>query len=144
MSKENVEIVRAVLAAPGVDLAGALRSDEQFDAFRVSAQSMLSEHLECYASVLGTQERYEGIDGLRTLWITWVEPWTSYRTEIEDLIELDDRVLALVRDYGRRDELTAEVTLIGASMWTFDGGKIKSATFYADRKEALEAAGLSE
>jgi hypothetical protein len=30
--------------------------------------------------------------------------------------------------------------MIGAAIWTFEGGKIKRATFY----EALEAAGLRE
>jgi SnoaL-like protein len=144
MSQENVEIVRALIGAPGVNLADALRSDEQFDVLRKLARPVICEDFECYASVVGTQERYEGIDGLRELWLTWVEPWASYRTETEALIDLDDRVLALVRDFGRRDGMTDEVMLIGATIWTFEGGKIKRATFYVNRNDALEAAGLSE
>jgi hypothetical protein len=144
MSQENVEVVRALIPPPDVDIAEVLRSDELFDALVELAKPVIHDEFECYAMVVGTQERYEGTDGLRQLWLTWVEPWESYRTEIEDLIDLDDRVLALVRDYGKRDEMTAEVMLIGAAIWTLDEGKVTSATFFGTRTEALEAAGLGE
>jgi hypothetical protein len=144
MSQDNVEIVRALIPPPDVNLAEVLRSDELFDALGELARPVIREDFECNVMVVGAQERYEGIDGLRKAWLTWVEPWASYRTEIEDLIDLDDRVLALMRDFGRREEMTAEVMLIGAAIWTVEGGKVKRATFYADRNEALAAAGLEE
>ncbi len=61
-----------------------------------------------------------------------------------ELVDLGDRVLALVHDYGRRDGMSAEVALPGGTIWTFEQGKVKHAAFYPDRHEALEAAGLSE
>ncbi len=145
MSEENVEILRALLPSPDADIAEILRSDQVFDALRESVEPLSHPDFECrLIGVLGAEESYAGIDGLRAAWLIWVEPWASYRTEIDELIDLDDRVLALMRDHGRREGMTAEVELFGATIWIFEGGKVREARFYGSRDMALEAVGLRQ
>jgi ketosteroid isomerase-like protein len=76
------------------------------------------------------------------LWLEWLTPWQSYRSELEEVIDLGDDVLALVRDFGRRAEETGEVAIASAAVWTMRDGKVVQITFYADRSTALEAMGL--
>jgi ketosteroid isomerase-like protein len=87
---------------------------------------------------------YHGLEGFIQSWRDWLEPWASYRTEVEDLIDLDDRVLVLVRARGRRADTEAEVEAHAASIWTVRDGRVAQLETYANRAEALEAAGLSD
>jgi ketosteroid isomerase-like protein len=50
----------------------------------------------------------------------------------------------LVRDYGRRAGMSAEISVLGAAVWTVRDGKIARVRFYPDRAEALQAVGLQE
>jgi hypothetical protein len=59
-----------------------------------------------------------GLKGLKAGWADWLEPWESYRTEIEDVIDAGDDVVVLVCDYGRRPGMTVEVSVRGAAGWT--------------------------
>ena len=143
MSRENVEVVRALQPEPDVDIATLFR-DEAVAERAIQALAPLFVHdFEATATILEPR-RYTGVEGLRTLWLEWLEPWESYRAEIEDVIDAGDDVVVLTRDYGRRAGMTAEVSVLGAAVWTFREGKIARASFYADREEALEAVGLSE
>jgi ketosteroid isomerase-like protein len=88
---------------------------------------------------------YPGLDGLRACWRDWLAPWASYRTEIEELIDVGERVVVIARDYGRREAGAAEVEQRNAAVWTVRDGRIVRAEFYAgDRTEALAAVGLAE
>jgi len=88
--------------------------------------------------------RHRGLEGLRAVWLEWLEPWESYRVEIEELIDAGTDVIVLTRDYGRRPGMTAEVSILAAAVWTMQEGKVARANFYPDRAAALEAAGLQE
>ncbi len=85
-----------------------------------------------------------GVRGLWQSWIDWLAPWESYRTEIEELIPAGDRVLALVRDFGRRRDMDTEVEMLGSAVWTVREGRIARAEFFTDRARAFETAGLPE
>jgi hypothetical protein len=144
MSRENVKLVRALQPAPGVDIAALMRNDAVFAALAAGVAPVLSDEFEAVTVMPTGRERYRGIDGLRAAWLDWLEPWESYRTEIQDAVDAGERVLLLTRDYGRRHGSAAEVVLAGAAVWTLRDAKIVSAQFYADRAEALAAVGLSE
>ena len=94
--------------------------------------------------VPGTERTYTGLDGLRVAWLGWMEPWLTYRTEIEQALDAGDRVLMLVQDYGRLEEAAEEVKVDGSGVWTIGDGKIVRAEFFAYRSEAFKAAGLEE
>jgi ketosteroid isomerase-like protein len=144
MSQENVELVKAMIPASGVDLAGLFRSDASAG-MRNAAGPLVTEDFESVMVFPGqTRRTYSGLDGLRQNWLDWLEPWATYRTEIEEAIDLGERVLLLLRNYGRREDMNAEVKLFGAVLCTLRDGKIARWEDYAIRAEALEAAGLSE
>jgi ketosteroid isomerase-like protein len=142
MSREMVEIVRA-LQPPG-DLAALFRSDEATAAAIEAATPFFEPEFETLL-IRSDVERasYSGFDGLRRAWIDWLEPWESYRSELEDLIDLGDRVAVLVRDYARRPGMQREIGMHGLSVWVFRGGRISRIEFHFDRKEGLAAIGLT-
>jgi ketosteroid isomerase-like protein len=90
-------------------------------------------------------ETTEGLHGLRAGWLDWLAPWASYRTEIEEMIDLGDHVVSVICDSGRREADAPEVALKSAVVWTVRDGRIIRAEFYTGgRAEALEAVGLPE
>jgi ketosteroid isomerase-like protein len=146
MSQENVEIVRNIQPSPKTDLVVLFRDEATVTALAQTVAPLFHDDFEAVFPdwAPGERIRFAGLEGLRAAWLDWLDPWESYRTEIEDVIDAGDDVVVLVRDYGRRSGMTAEVEVVGASVWTLREGKITRAAFYPDRREALEAVGLSE
>ena len=146
MSQENVQIVRSLLPSRDTDLVDLFRDEATAAAVAEAVAPLFSDDFEAVVQdwAPGQQVRYAGLEGLRAAWLDWLAPWESYRTEVEDLIDAGDEVVALVRDYGRRAGMGVEVSVVGASIWTVRDGKIAMAVFYPNRGQALEAVGLSE
>ena len=86
----------------------------------------------------------EGPDALRDYYRQWEETFEKVRMELEELIDAGDQVVALVRSIGRMKDSDAEVDIRYAIVFTTRDGKIATGREYFTRKEALEAAGLSE
>jgi ketosteroid isomerase-like protein len=143
VSEENVAMVMAVQAAPDADMAKMFRDDAIWAELKVAVGHLFHADCETTLPLLGSAKTYVGIDGIRDAWLDWLVPWATYRTEIEKAIDLGDRVLLLVHDYGRREESTEEVGGEVAAIWTIRDAKIARADFYADRTEALKAVGLA-
>jgi ketosteroid isomerase-like protein len=144
VSKQNVELVRSLIPGDDVDVVALLRDFAARGESRQLLGSLLAPDLECVGRYRGELQRHHGPDGLIAMWSDWLEPWTSYRTHIDELIDLGDRVLALVRDYGRRADLDVEVEAVGGAIWTVRDGKVSRIEFFPDRAQALEAAGLEQ
>jgi ketosteroid isomerase-like protein len=145
MSRENVELVLNVQPAPDVDMAELFRNDDVWSALVDALAPLFHVDFECVPpGVPDTERTYTGLDGLRAAWLGWMEPWLTYRTEIEQALDAGNRVLVLVNDYGRRAGVSEEVKLEGSGVWTVNDGKIARAEFFAHRSEAFEAAGLTE
>jgi ketosteroid isomerase-like protein len=83
-----------------------------------------------------------GIDGFRQLWLDWLEPWVEYHTHLDELIDAGDRVVALIRDRGRRHDSDVEVELRAGSVWELRDGRIVGVEFFARQEDARAAAGL--
>jgi len=144
VSLQNVALVRAVQPRPGVDIASMFRDEARWRATRDALAPLVRPDFECSIPLFGQSTTYSGIDGLRAAWLDWIEPWATYRTELEDVIDLGDRVLVLVRDYGRHEPQDPEVEQIDAAIWTVLDGKIARAEFYTDRDAALRQAGIEQ
>ena len=84
---------------------------------------------------------YRGVEGLRSALLDWLEPWESYRPEIEELVDLGDRVAVLTRDYGRRKGVEREVDFKGVSVYVFRGDKISRIEFHFDARRGLPRSG---
>ena len=146
MSQENVELVRALQPAPGVDMAELFRDDLSWAALSALLAPALAPDVECVTRGFpGFDDAVSvGLDGLRSAWLEWLAPWSSYRSEVEETIDLGEKVVVLVRDFARRTGDAPEVALTSAAVWTVRDGKVARVEFCADRGTALEAAGLEE
>ena len=86
---------------------------------------------------------------MSTSGITWRPEWTStfddLRWELEQVIDLGDRVVVLARMVGRSKTTgTAVDWPFGGLFGDFRGGMFAEARYFMDHTAALEAAGLSE
>jgi ketosteroid isomerase-like protein len=144
VSQANVELVVRLQPAPDVDIGRLFREDDLVSALAPVVARFFHPDFECALYRLDDAKTYTGLDGLRTLWLDWLTPWATYRTEIEEAIDCGDRVLLLFHDFGRRAGSTDEVRGNVAAIWTVRGGKIARAEFYPSRDDALKAVGLEE
>jgi hypothetical protein len=144
MSEENVEILRRLIPPEEVDVAALLRDDSLFDQMRTALEPFFDPEGEAVALwEPGETRTYVGAEGLRRLWLDWLEPWASYHVHVEKLIDRGDRVVALIRDVARRHDTDAEVEIKAGSIWTLKDRKVVRVEF-SPREQALEAAGLSD
>jgi ketosteroid isomerase-like protein len=146
MSQENVELVRSLQPSRDTDLVAAFRDDATAAAAMETLSPFFHEDVEIVAPsfVAGEGVRFVGLEGLRAAWLDWLEPWESYRVEVEDVIDAGDDAVVLVRDFGRRAGVTAEVGVVGGAVWTVREGRVAHVAFYLNRSEALKAVGLAE
>jgi ketosteroid isomerase-like protein len=145
MSRENVDLVLGLMLAPDVDIAPLFRDDEMWAALVDVVAPLIHREFECTGTLFGTETTYGGgVDGFRSFWLDWTAPWVTYRSETEEIFDLEDRVLQFAREFGRRDGNTEEVMGSNAAVWTFRDGKIVRFDAYADRAVARKAAGLAE
>jgi ketosteroid isomerase-like protein len=142
VSEENVELVVGLFPAPDVDLAQLVRDEDRWTAQTEAMNPFFHPDAETVWPGLPDGKTYTGPVGFRDLWLEWLAPWTTYRTETEDVIDLGDRVLVLVHAFGRLEGSQAEVENTSASIWTVRDGKIARVEFHIDRGEAFKAAGL--
>ena len=88
------------------------------------------------------ERTYIGFDGFRAAWRDWTAPWETYRTEIDETVDLGDRVFVLFHDFARLKGSREELHQTPANIWTVRDGKIARAEFYTDWRDALPALGL--
>jgi SnoaL-like protein len=143
MSQENVELVKALYPQPDSDMAFLVRDEDTFTLIGEAISPLLTDDFHIVDVLPGTTRTYVGLDGFRQNWLDWLEPWATYRSTIDDAIDLGERVLLLIRDHARREEMDAEVEMMGAVIWTIREGKVARIEFHNDRAKGLKAAGLS-
>jgi hypothetical protein len=142
VSESDVETVRSVYELVG-DVA-ALTRDETASA-RVEEQllGILSADVKTVLNGPPYSDIHEvcwGIDGYRNLWRNWVRPFHSYLIEVEELVDLDGRVLALTVGRARIDADSPDVTNRGGTIWTFEGARVAQVDSYMERADAERAA----
>jgi ketosteroid isomerase-like protein len=132
MSQENVEIVRALLAAWS-------RRDWD-EALKDAAPDIEVDNSSNAGEWRGV---HRGPDEVKRLWEKFTEPWESVRAEIDEIIEADDHIVTGgTAHFVGRDGI--EVTARQAVCWTFRDGQLTRVLFSNELTEALEAAGLRE
>jgi hypothetical protein len=154
VSVEDVELVRRLQPGPEVDIAAMFRDDATAGLMLEAFTPLF--HPDCQiggdmgtdivdvAGAGGSGDLpHAGLERLRAAWLQWLEPWATYRTQIEDVIDTGDHVVVLAWDFARLEHGGPEVSLKGASVWTMRDGKVARAEFYSNREEGLRAAGLA-
>ena len=143
MSEENVELVTLLQPEPDVDLVELFRPDGAWENVRPLVEGIYEPDVETGFVMAGNRAMNRGVDGLRRTWLDWLEPWETYRAEIQRYIDCGDSVLVITDDFGRRRGMTAEVRLLGAAVWLVRNGRVARAIFYSNRQDALDDVGLS-
>ena len=144
MSQENVEVVRRLLAVwEGDAQIASLRDDAAWARYKPGS----SRFSRPIARLRGS----EAVSGPSTAGSTVsvrvadiYEAWESARNHFEQIVPVDDKVLVLVRLYGRIVGAEHEVETLAAGVFVVRDGRVARAEFYADRARALEAVRLSE
>jgi ketosteroid isomerase-like protein len=147
VSQENVEVVRRLLGPfEQGDVVPLFRDDTINASLRSASEPFFTPDFECvFVREDIRRAEYFGLDGLRTAWLDWLEPWESYHPGVEDVIDAgNDRVVVLTRDHARPRGTNAEVDFLCAPVWTLRDGKVSRIEFYWNRAEGLAAAGLEE
>jgi ketosteroid isomerase-like protein len=132
MSQENVEIVHQVF--------NAMNRDDVPGAMRHSAPDFVFD----FSRSRGLDRGEHGLDEMPALVETIGGAWKSMRWEIEEVIEAAGDRLVTVQSVHMRGRDDIAVATRGAWLWLFRDGLIVRVTFFQERCEALEAAGLSE
>jgi ketosteroid isomerase-like protein len=137
MSEENVKVVRRLYDAIARGDSATVLSiyDPQVEAdFSKSPQG----------DITGGTVIYHGHEGVRRMAHDWNEAWATVEYDLEELIDAGPHVIGAITYRGRGRSSGAEVERTDYPVWTIGDGKIVRVLWLATRKEALEAAGLSE
>ena len=147
MSVENVELVRG-LQPTEVDLVEVFRSEGAAEALMAGAGDVPISPDAVIEFVGGEsaleRAEYKGLEGLAEGWRVWLEGWDSQVIRLEELIDAGRQVVALVRIKGRTTRHGVEVEHAPAAVWTIEDGTVVGISFYLDRDQAFEAAGLEQ
>ena len=129
MSQENVAVV--------------LRSIQAFEHDEEAWLSMVDPALKWYPIGEGhsLSRGHEAAIRVRT---NWLEYWEGHQIDVEEIKDGADSVVACLHLSGRGKMSGVEVDLRVYQHFKLRDGKIVYVYEYADRDEALEAAGLSE
>jgi ketosteroid isomerase-like protein len=85
-----------------------------------------------------------GPEGMRELWLHWIEEWEHYSWTHSNWIETGDHVIADARIRATGKGSGVEVIWDHCQVWTFGDGKVVRWLLVSNRTEALETLGLSE
>jgi ketosteroid isomerase-like protein len=130
MSQENVELARSAL--------------NELNRGRVDAVIDLDVEWIAIPGFLPDAQDFHGPAGVRAWFAKVGEALKEVRWEAEEITDTDDgRFVALrLRASGRSSGTEGEFSIFQA--WTIRNGKLARLESYLSRREALEAAGLSE
>jgi ketosteroid isomerase-like protein len=133
MSQENLDLLRRVfeyVERTGEILPEAVHPDIVWDTTTFRGAILPG-------SFVGVEE----VNGWLEEWLGSFDDWSF---DIEELFDAGDQVVTIVRHHGKAKHGGPEVEMRFAQVWTFRGGLGARMELYADRNEALEAAGLRE
>ena len=133
MSQENLEIIRAWF--------DAFNRGDWDAALKLAAPDGELDWSRAVGPIHGVF-RFDS-DQARRFWDELREHWESIRVEPEEFIEVGEHVVVPLTTYGRgRDgiEVRGRITVV----WTIREGKIVRQCLYQDKREALDAVGLTD
>jgi ketosteroid isomerase-like protein len=134
MSREDVEVVRSAFLA---------LADRGFDAMAEFLHPEINwRAMEGAPDDVGEMQ---GTEAARRYVEDWFETFDDFTTIPEELLDAgEDRVVGVLHVSGcaKLSGITTELRY--AALYTLRGGKIVRVREYAERQEALDAAGLAE
>ena len=131
MSQENVEVIRAALAAYNAREMDTLREYFDPDVVHRSAEGALDDAGELH-----------GIDALFAHYRDWLDLFDDLQMEILELREAGDRVVAWVRQHGHANKSGVQTELSFGLVYRLRDGLVVESQEYLEFDQALAAAGL--
>jgi ketosteroid isomerase-like protein len=148
VSRENLDRLLSMLSLlsdAGADLTRIVRDDELWARLVRSVAPYFHEDYELVTTGLpGGTTVGKGFDDNRTSRLDWLAPFATYRQEVEEVVDCGDRVLVLVRAFGRLVGSVQELSHAAAEVFVFRDGKIARIELYGNRDRARKAVGLEE
>jgi len=135
MSQENVEVVRRV-----TDVMDAEGFAAALPVFLEAAHSDVEWREDPAWPGSAT---YRGVEQVRQVILDRMDT-LDFDQQTEDLIDVHDKVVVLVRWVGRGKASGAQGEISMAMVWTVREQAITRVEFFLDRAQALEAAGLRQ
>jgi ketosteroid isomerase-like protein len=130
MSRENVEFLRRGYEA-------LHRGD--LETFKALSRTRLDPEFVFHSVWDGRV--FQGFEGTQE-WISDTrQVWENYDQKLEEIVDLDQNVVVVVRIAGRGGGSGVPVSQELAVVWSFAGDKAVRAQSFTSRAEALEAAG---
>jgi ketosteroid isomerase-like protein len=133
MSQQSVEVVRRV-----TDVMDAEGFEAALPVFLEAADSDVEWRED---PAWPGSAHYRGVEQVRQVILDRMGT-LEFNQQTEDLIDVDDKVVVLVRWVGRGKASGAQGELSMAMVWTVREQAITRVEFYLDRAQALEAVGL--
>ena len=133
MSEENIEVVRKAIAYEYHGVGDRAEAEAIFDPDVV----MNPIH------VIDEEPSY-GPGAMRDDWERWASAFEELNVTFEEIIDAGDQVLVVAHHQGRGRASGVEVDARFYEVYTLRGGKVSRVDEYAEREEALEAAGLRQ
>jgi ketosteroid isomerase-like protein len=134
MSQENIELVQSALDA---------WNRGEFEAFADQVAEDVA-WLEVSGRPEGEPSERLGRDRLQQSLESLFEAWESYRVEIEWISEVEDRVVAVVREVARGRASGVEIDGRWGYLITVENGQLVRIEAYRDAALALRMAGVRE
>jgi ketosteroid isomerase-like protein len=132
MSRENVEIVRAAFAA--------IR-----DRDRRAAAALLTPDAEWHNTSSFPGPRVcVGPDAIIDFWVTLTEDFEGVRDEIEQVLDVDDRVVVAFHQWGSGRQSGVPFDLRYAAIIELVDQRVVRVDIHGEYAKALEAVGLRE
>jgi ketosteroid isomerase-like protein len=137
---QNVDVVRRAYSILG-DMPGARRGD--YDEAYIDH---FSEDAELVPPAIypDVEPLYVGLEEWKG-WLRQIDDvFDDWGFEVEEFIDAGERVIVLVRTSGTAKQSGAAVTIPAAHVHTVRDSRVVRLEVFLDRREAFEAAGLSE
>jgi ketosteroid isomerase-like protein len=140
MSQENVEVVRRLYSLLADRGAWRRREyDHVFLEYCSADYELIPPPVYPDAAT-----SYRGLEGVHQWQRLIDEIWVDWDFEAERFFDAGDEVVVFVRTSGTARQSGAPVVIAVAHVVTLRGGRLTRTEVFLDRKEALEAVGLSE
>jgi len=142
MSEADVELVRSIYEEFD-DIAAATRDEQAADRLEERLRKVFSPDVKAvlngppYSDI---HETTRGLDGYRGLWRDWSRPFHSYVIEVEELVDLDGRVLALTQGRAQIAPDSQVISNRGGTIWTIEEGLVTVVEHYIERADAERVA----
>jgi len=119
------------LPDPGTDVTQLFRNEDWFATTAEAVAELFDPAVESVRRGVAPARSTPASTGSVRCGSTGSGPWASYHVQVDEMFDVGDSVVVLVRDRARRHGTDVEVELISGALWTFGNGKIVRVQFYA-------------